>query len=77
MLPQALLEQETPPVEEAQRELVRVAARAYGVATEPDLGDYFRLPRRESKLRVAELVEAGELEPVTVEGLGGAGLPLA
>ncbi|MDO8185605.1 crosslink repair DNA glycosylase YcaQ family protein [Conexibacter sp. JD483] len=68
VLPPALLEQPTPPVEESQRELLRVAARAHGVATEPDLGDYFRLPRRESKLRVAELVEAGELEPVTVEG---------
>ena len=53
-----------------QRELVRVAARAYGVATEPDLGDYFRLPRAESKLRVAELVEAGELVAVRVAGWG-------
>jgi uncharacterized protein YcaQ len=70
VLPAELLAQPTPPVEESQRELVRVAARAYGVATEPDLGDYFRLPRAESKLRVAELVEAGELEPVTVEGWG-------
>jgi uncharacterized protein YcaQ len=68
VLPAELLAQPTPPVEESQRELVRVAARAYGVATEPDLGDYFRLPRAESKLRVAELVAAGELEPVTVEG---------
>jgi uncharacterized protein YcaQ len=38
------------------------------VATEPDLGDYFRLPRAESKLRVAELVEAGDLAPVAVGG---------
>jgi hypothetical protein len=38
------------------------------VATEPDLRDYFRLPSAESKLRVAELVEAGDLLPVAVEG---------
>jgi uncharacterized protein YcaQ len=68
VLPAAILDQPTPEPEDAQRELVRIAARAYGVATEPDLGDYFRLPRAASKLRVAELVEAGELLPVTVQG---------
>ena len=39
-----------------------------GVATEPDLGDYFRLPRTESKARLAELVEAGALRPSRCEG---------
>ncbi|MDQ1732371.1 MAG: uncharacterized protein QOK10_2530 [Pseudonocardiales bacterium] len=58
----------TPSSAEAQRELTRIAARAYGVATEPDLGDYFRLPRADSKQRVAELVDSGELLPVTVQG---------
>lgn len=68
VLPPRILHQPTPDPADAQRELVRIAARAYGVATEPDLGDYFRLPRAASKQRVAELVEAGELIPVSVQG---------
>jgi uncharacterized protein YcaQ len=54
--------------EAAQRELVRISARALGIATEPDLGDYFRLPRGDSKARVQELVTQGELIPTQVKG---------
>ena len=68
VIPGEIRARATPSRADAQRELVRVAARALGVATEPDLGDYFRLPRRDSKARVAELVAAGELAPVAVEG---------
>src|SRR6185437_14885011 len=68
VIPAEIRQRPTPNRADAQRELVRIAARALGVATEPDLGDYFRLPRGDSKARVAELVEAGELAPVEVEG---------
>jgi uncharacterized protein YcaQ len=70
VLPKRVLETPTPGTEDAQRELIRIAARALGVAAEPDLRDYFRLPTTESKQRVAELVESGELQPVEVEGWG-------
>jgi uncharacterized protein YcaQ len=70
VLPAAVLDMPTPPEDEAQRELLLFAARRLGVATEPDLGDYFRLPRKESKARLAELVEAGALRTVAVAGWG-------
>lgn len=68
VLPEIVLDAPTPAEDEAQRQLVLIAAARLGVATEPDLGDYFRLPRAESKARVAELVESGALTPTRVEG---------
>jgi uncharacterized protein YcaQ len=68
VLPAEVLAVPTPAVEDAQRELVRTAARACGLATERDLRDYYRLPVAEARARVAELAEAGELVAVAVEG---------
>jgi hypothetical protein len=55
-------------VDEAHRELLRQAARAHGVGTAADLADYFRMPVVAARPRLAELVEAGILSTVTVEG---------
>jgi uncharacterized protein len=68
VLPPEVIATPTPAVEDAQRELIRIAARALGVASERDLRDYFRLPVAETRERVSELAEAGELWPVEVEG---------
>ena len=69
VIPPAILATPTPSIEEAHRELLRISARALGVATIADLGDYFRLPlQRDVKARVDELVETGELEEVVVKG---------
>ena len=54
--------------DEAARDLILRAAAALGVATEADLRDYFRLRPGQSKPAVAELVDAGELREVQVEG---------
>ncbi|MBV9644309.1 MAG: YcaQ family DNA glycosylase [Verrucomicrobia bacterium] len=67
VIPPEILTARIPSCEEAQRQLIAIAGRALGVATETDLRDYFRLPTQEARHRIAELVEAGELAQITVE----------
>ncbi|MGH7924691.1 MAG: winged helix-turn-helix domain-containing protein [Candidatus Binatus sp.] len=68
VIPARFLAMPTPAPEDAQRALMRIAARALGVATESDLCDYFRILISPGRRRIRELVETGELLPVSVEG---------
>jgi hypothetical protein len=68
VLPRRVLETPVPDLAEANRELVRRAAVSHGVASVGCLADYYRMKVAEVRPAVADLVEAGELVPVSVEG---------
>jgi uncharacterized protein len=58
----------TPDEAEAQRALLRVAARACGIGTARDLADYYRLRVPAVRPLLDEMVADGELTAVRVEG---------
>ncbi|HSD85896.1 MAG TPA: crosslink repair DNA glycosylase YcaQ family protein [Kofleriaceae bacterium] len=68
VIPKAILARPTPSEADAQRALVERAARALGIASEADLRDYYRLPLAEARTAIADLIDEGTLEQVTVEG---------
>ena len=43
------------------------SSKAYGPATARDLVDYFRLPTKEARLAIADLVDNNQLEEVQIE----------
>jgi uncharacterized protein YcaQ len=68
VLPRAVRDAPTPAEADAKRALVKIAAQALGIATAADLRDYFRLSPAGTRRAIAELVESGQLHPVTVKG---------
>ncbi|MEE3508933.1 winged helix-turn-helix domain-containing protein [Pseudomonas sp. 10C3] len=67
VLPAAILDYPELSETEAQRGLLLHAATALGVGTDKDLRDYFRLSPAQSRVGLAELVEAGALQVVQVD----------
>ena len=55
-------------VDDGQRELVRRAMAALGVATVKEVADYFRMSVADTKARIRELIEGGELSECRPEG---------
>ncbi len=68
VVPAEVLAAPTPSIEDAHRELVRIASRALGVATRTDILTYFYLRADRTAASIAELVETGDLSAVAVDG---------
>jgi uncharacterized protein len=68
VVPASIRAQPTPEPRDALVELLDVSARGHGIATAPDLVDYFRLPVKQARPLIDEMAAAGRLERVTVEG---------
>ncbi len=67
VLPQSILEQ-MPSATDSKKQLLLQAANAYGVATFQDLADWHRMKPAVIKHLLLEMVEAGDLQTVKVEG---------
>ncbi len=68
VLPPHVRTRPPPEPHDAVRELIRIAARAHGIGTVRCFADYFRLSQRPTRQAIEELVDDGELTPVTVTG---------
>lgn len=68
VLPAAVLAAPQPAEADAKRALVELSARRLGIGTLADLADYFRLKTVDTASAVEDLVAAGTLEPVLVDG---------
>jgi uncharacterized protein YcaQ len=66
-LPQSVIDSSIAP-EDARRSLMATASRALGIGTLSDLADYFRLSVAHAKAALDDLVDAGDIVPVDVDG---------
>jgi uncharacterized protein YcaQ len=71
VLPKEILSRPVPDIVDARRELLRLAAGSLGVGTMHDLADYYRVPVSDAGPLLKEMVKAGELEQVEIDGWKG------
>jgi uncharacterized protein YcaQ len=69
VLPAKIIALPTPTDHDAHLELTRRAVKALGVASRRDIRDYFRTAIADTAPCIDQLVEAGELMPLRIEGL--------
>jgi uncharacterized protein len=68
VIPADVLARPTPTEADARKELLMLAASYHGIGTLADLADYHRQVPKLCRPLIAELVEEGRLQEVTVEG---------
>jgi len=68
MLPAEVLARPTPSEADAKRTLLTLAARSLGIATARDLADYYRIRMPQARPLIPDLVDAGQLVLVAVDG---------
>lgn len=69
-IPAAVLDRQVSQ-KDAVRQLLALSAQAHGIGTVRDLADYYRIKQAPALAAIDELVDAGELIPVTVDGWKG------
>lgn len=68
IVPDTILAAPTPSTDDAMRELIVQSVQAMGVGTASDIADHFRLPIREVRALLPDVVEEGRVIPATVKG---------
>ena len=70
IVPDEIISLPTPDLAVAQRELTMRSVRALGVGTAKEVADYFRIPIKDARRCLEELIEEGAVIPAEVRGRG-------
>ena len=68
IVPAKVLTSKTPSEDEAISHLIAISVKSLGVGTAEDVADYFRLPIRDVRRLLPDVVESGWIHTVSVEG---------